>query len=107
MCSPTAICGRRVLIKTVDYSWEREGADLIEGPQILHNAGRVFVVYSASGSWTPDYILGFMGIDNLADPLVYDNWWRHDRPVFWRNDAEDVYGVGHASFTTSPGKYLS
>lgn len=103
MCDPLTICGRRVLIKTVDYSWERNGADLIEGPQILHNAGRVFLVYSASGSWTPDYITGFMGIDDLADPLNYNNWWRHDQPVFWRNDAENVFGVGHASLTTSPG----
>ncbi|KAG4066153.1 hypothetical protein HA402_010355 [Bradysia odoriphaga] len=104
MCDPMTVCGRRVLIKRVDFPWERIGADLIEGPQILHNAGRVFLVYSASGSWTPDYILGFMGIDNLADPLNYDNWWRHDRPVFWRHDEENVYGVGHASLTTSPDK---
>lgn len=59
MCDPLTICSRRVLIKTVDYSWERNGAELIEGPQILHNAGRVFVVYSASGSWTA-------GISNFA-----------------------------------------
>lgn len=103
MCDPIDVCGRRVLIKRVDFDWERNGADLIEGPQILHNAGRVFLVYSASGSWTADYILGFMGIDNLLDPLNYDNWWRHDRPVFWRHDEENVYGVGHASLTTSPG----
>lgn len=45
-----------------------------------------------------------MGIDDLADPLVYSNWWRHDQPVFWKNEPEDVYGTGHASFTTSPGK---
>lgn len=104
MCDPENVCGHRVLIKRVDFHWERVGAELIEGPQILHNAGRVFVVYSASGSWTPDYILGFMGIDNGADPLNYNNWWRHDQPVFWRHNEENVYGVGHASMTTSPGK---
>jgi len=102
LCDPMTICGQRKLIKTVDYPWEQNGAGLIEGPQILHNEGRVFVVYSASGSWTPDYIVGFMGIDNLLDPLIYENWWRYPEPVFWRNDDENVYGVGHASMTTSP-----
>lgn len=104
MCDPMTICGRRVQIKRVEHYWEVNGADVIEGPQILHNSGRVFLVYSASASWSPDYSLGLMGIDNLADPLNYTNWWRHDVPVFWRNDADNVYGVGHASFTTSPGR---
>jgi GH43 family beta-xylosidase len=101
MSDPETISGPRVLINFPSYPWQQHGADLLEGPQILHNAGRTFVIYSCSGSWTPDYQLGFMGIDGGADPLEITNWWRHDRPVFWRNDAEGVYGVGHASFTTS------
>lgn len=107
MSDPETIGSERVLLAEPKYQWERNGADLLEGPQILHNAGRVFVIYSASGSWTADYNLGFMGVDNLADPMNPANWWRHDRPVFWRNDENDVYGVGHASFTRSPGKYFS
>lgn len=106
MCDPSTICGPRTLLKTVDYPWERVGADLIEGPQILHGLGNIFVVYSASGSWTADYIMGYMSISKLANPLIYENWHRHDQPVFSRNDEENVYGVGHASFTTSPGKQL-
>jgi GH43 family beta-xylosidase len=101
MSDPETISGPRVLINWPMYDWQMMPEPLLEGPQILHNKGRVFVVYSCSGSWTADYQLGFMGIDDLRDPLVPNNWWRHDRPVFWRNDAESVYGVGHASFTTS------
>lgn len=102
MCDPMRICGGRVMIKTPEYNWERNGEPLIEGPQIIQHAGRTFVVYSASGSWTADYCLGFMGIDGGADPLNPNNWWRHNQPVFWRHDEAGVYGVGHASFTISP-----
>jgi len=101
MSDPETISGPRVLINFPQYGWQQHGASLLEGPQVLHNAGRVFVVYSCSGSWTPDYQLGFMGIDGGADPLVTANWWRYDQPVFWRNNEEGVYGVGHASFTRS------
>ncbi|ODN00762.1 Extracellular exo-alpha-(1-_5)-L-arabinofuranosidase [Orchesella cincta] len=102
MCDPETICTPRALLAEPIYNWETNGAALLEGPQILHNAGRVFVIYSASGSWTADYNLGFMGIDNLADPMNPGNWWRHNQPVFWRNDEQSVFGVGHASFTRSP-----
>lgn len=69
MCDPMTICGNRVLIKTVDFSWERNGADLIEGPQILHNNGRVFLVYSASGSWTP----GIVDFEYAYIPTIWRN----------------------------------
>eukprot|EP01120_Amphizonella_sp_Union-15-10_P004255 TRINITY_DN14888_c0_g1_i1.p1 TRINITY_DN14888_c0_g1~~TRINITY_DN14888_c0_g1_i1.p1 ORF type:complete len:378 (+),score=74.05 TRINITY_DN14888_c0_g1_i1:85-1134(+) len=103
MSSPTSIVPATTrLIKSPDFSWENNGQAVVEGPEIIHNAGRTFIIYSASGSWTPDYCLGMMGIDGGKDPLVYNNWWRLDRPVFWRNDAQSVYGPGHASFTLSP-----
>lgn len=103
MSDPETISGPRVLINEPTYDWQSQGAPLLEGPQLLYHQGRTFVIYSCSGSWTGDYKLGFMGIDDLRDPLVPQNWWRHDQPVFWRNDVEGVYGVGHASFTTSKG----
>lgn len=48
--------------------------------------------------------LGIMGIDGGSDPMVPSNWW-NDVPhcVFGRNDAERVFGTGHASFVRSPG----
>jgi GH43 family beta-xylosidase len=105
MSDPTTISGPRVLIREPKSSWETIAAPILEGPQILQNNGRTFVVFSASGSWTADYCLGMMGIDELKDPLVPSNWWNDvDRCVFWRNDEQNVYGTGHASFTTSPGQ---
>ena len=104
MSDPTTISGPRVLIREPKLNWETKGAALLEGPQVLEHNGRTFLVFSASGSWTPDYCLGLMGIDDLKDPLEPSNWWHKvDSPVFWRNDEQSVYGPGHASFTTSPG----
>ena len=105
MSDPETLSGPRVLIREPKSDWETIAAPILEGPQILEHNGRTFVVFSASGSWTADYCLGMMGIDDMKDPLVAGNWWNDvDRCVFWRNDEQGVYGTGHASFTTSPGK---
>ncbi len=33
---------------------------ICEGPQILRRNGKLFLIYSASGSWTEDYCLGML-----------------------------------------------
>ena len=101
MCSPTKICSDRVLIHTPNADWQKsQGKGVNEGPQILQNGNRWFIVYSAAGSWGDDYSLALMGIDGGKDPLKKKNWWAiDDRPVMWRNDEAGVWGPGHASFT--------
>lgn len=40
----------------------------------------------------------------MLDPMNPNNWWHNnDGCVFYRNDEENVFCTGHASFTTSPG----
>jgi len=105
MSDPETLSGPRVLLREPRSSWETLGGPINEGPQVLEHNGRWFCIFSASGSWTADYQLGMIGIDGLKDPLVRGNWWQDlDRPVFWRNDEQSVFGVGHASFTTSPDR---
>lgn len=106
MSDPMHLTGPRALLREPRSGWESIGARLNEGPQVLQHNGRTFVIFSASGSWTADYCLGMIGIDGLKDPMNPANWWQDvDQCVFWRNDAQNVFGVGHASFTTSPGKW--
>lgn len=51
----------------------------------------------------PNYCLGIMGLDNGQDAMVSSNWWhQNDGCVFYRNDDQNVFCTGHASFTTSP-----
>src|SRR5699024_11338226 len=59
---------------------------------------RSFIIYSASQSWLPSYKLGQLRLPG-DDPMKPENW-EKEGPVF--EGTEEVHGVGHASFTTSP-----
>lgn len=98
MKSPLELNGPRILLAQPDQPWECRGLSICEGPQILQRAGRTFIVYSASGSWTQNYCLGLLVHEggDLLDPKS----WRKAGPVFQKND--HACGVGHCCFVTSP-----
>ncbi len=106
MANPWTIKSNRVKItenNTCDWEKVSENPNqkgLNEGPQILKHQGKVYVIYSCSGSWEPTYKLGQLAIDDHADPMQPRNWTKKPVPVFTGTDT--VHGVGHASFTTSP-----
>jgi len=97
MKDPATMGGQRVLIATPDQGWERVAMPICEGPQVLKRNGEVFVVYSASGSWTPDYCLGLL--HNRTKDLLNPAAWIKHGPVFRKTD--QVWGVGHCSFVKS------
>ena len=97
MKDPVTLAGPRVLLSEPENDWECVDMPICEGPQILKRNGKIFLVYSASGSWTVDYCLGmlvFKGGDVL-DP----NCWQKVGPVFQKS--HEVWGVGHCSFVQS------
>ena len=98
MANPWTLAGSRVLIARPEAAWESVDMPICEGPQVLTRDGRVFIIYSASGSWTVDYCLGLLELTG-ADPLDHSNWQRRGC-VFKKND--HVWGIGHCSFTKSP-----
>jgi GH43 family beta-xylosidase len=60
----------------------------------------VFVIYSTRDSWLKEYALGQLRLrDTTANPLDPRSWSKRG-PVFTGN--ADVFGVGHASFVTTP-----
>ena len=97
MKNPATISGPRVLIASPDQAWERVAMPICEGPQVLKRNGDVFIVYSASGSWTPDYCLGLL--HNRTDDVLNPSAWTKHGPVFMKTD--QVWGVGHCSFVKS------
>lgn len=107
MKDPVTVATARVRLCANDsYPWERVGEDprqrgLHEGPAILQRGGRIFIVYSCSGSWQASYKLGLLWADDRADLLDPRNWKKRDHPAF--ASAGEVFGVGHCSFTTSIG----
>jgi GH43 family beta-xylosidase len=105
MATPWTLATNRTLISSPEYAWENAGAPpaVNEAPEILRNAaGKVFLIYSASGCWTDDYALGMLTLKDGGDPLVASDWSKNPTPVFSKNVSGSVFGPGHNSFFKSP-----
>ncbi|KAK5131206.1 hypothetical protein LTR08_001231 [Meristemomyces frigidus] len=75
-----------------------------EGPEQLTNpkTGQQFIIYSAARSDNRNYCLGQLELVG-DDPMNNQDWKKNNEGcVFYQNALENAYGVGHASFTTSP-----
>lgn len=106
MESPTKLSSERVLLSVPEYEWEKQGSGdglptINEGPEVLKKDGRLFITYSASGSWSNDYCLGLLELtgDEPMDPAAWEKW---DEPVF--SGTDQVISPGHASFVTTDGR---
>jgi GH43 family beta-xylosidase len=99
MSNPWTISGDRALISTPTFNWEQQGLNINEGPEALQHDGHTYIVYSASGYWTNNYCLGQLTYSG-GDPMQASSWVKKSTPVF--SQANNVVGVGHASFTKSP-----
>lgn len=104
MSNPWTLETGRSLISSPRYPWEKNGAPpaVNEGPEILKNsAGRVFLIFSASGCWTDDYALGMLTLSDSGDPLNAADWTKSSSPVFTKNTTGGVFGPGHNTFFKS------
>jgi GH43 family beta-xylosidase len=104
MENPYTLRGERILLATPIYPWEQQTLALLEGPEILKRNGRIFIIYSASASWTRHYCLGMLSLKNGGDPLNRSHWERADKPVFASSDKNGSFGVGHCCFVKSGGE---
>lgn len=107
MENPWTLATPRVMISTPEEEWERQWINpdgtrtaypifVNEAPQALPspNADRLFIIYSASGNWTPYYALGLLWADADADLLQAESWLKIDTPVFSMDSQQSVYSVG-------------
>ena len=105
MSNPYTLSSSRSLISSPTFGWETIGAPpaVNEGPEILKNAaGKVFLIYSASGCWTDDYSLGMMTLRDGGNPMVASDWIKTPQPVFTKAPQNGAYGPGHNAFFKSP-----
>lgn len=104
MASPWQLAGPRVEISRPELAWERIGTPQVnEAPQaLLSPGGRLFLTYSASGSWTDDYCLGLLALEG-EDPMNPAHWRKRPQPVFRKDEALGVYGPGHNGFFIDDG----
>lgn len=103
LSDPWTITGNRVLISSPTYAWEKNGAPPLvnEGPEIIKNSGKVFLIYSASGCWTDDYALGMLTLKDNGDPLNPGDWTKSSSPVFVKKPENSAYAPGHNAFFRS------
>lgn len=104
MASPWQLTGPRVELSRPDQAWEQIGTPQVnEAPQVLWSPqGRLFIVYSASGSWTDDYCLGLLELEG-EDPMNPTHWRKQPQSVFSKDETVGVYGPGHNGFFIDDG----
>ncbi|WP_339296748.1 glycoside hydrolase family 43 protein [Paenibacillus sp. FSL R5-0623] len=103
MSDPHSLTGEHVLLTAPTFIWEKQGGMAInEGPVTLHRNGRIFLVYSGSTTWSEDYALGMLTMNERDDPMLASSWTKSAEPVFRKSLENGVYATGHNSFTTSP-----
>ena len=100
MDTPWSLSTNRVLLSSPQYSWEKNGLPINEGPEILIHDGELHIIYSASGYWTNQYSLGRLTHNGAGSLLSAATWTKASLPVFAATS--QVTGPGHASFTKSP-----
>lgn len=98
---PWTLSGPPVVLSRPSLLWERFGAPVEEGPEALQHDGKTFIVFSASGCWTPNYALGLLTYRG-GDPLDPESWLKAPEPVFQSDNAIGVFAPGHNGFFTSP-----
>jgi GH43 family beta-xylosidase len=95
--------GEDVLISAPTEAWEKQGGLAVnEGPVFLRNNGRLFLIFSASATWSDDYSLGMLSASEGADLLRPESWRKSAGPIFAKSEVNQVFGPGHNSFTKSP-----
>jgi GH43 family beta-xylosidase len=110
MENPWTISDKRVQVSYPKYNWEKLGevpdkdSRVNEGPVFTYKNGKLCLIYSASGCWSQYYRLGiveYVGEDfSVENMLDLKNWEKKSIPIF--KAANNVYGVGHCSFFSSP-----
>ncbi len=98
MSSPWQLVGERMYLRASGFGC----ADIREGPVCLRRNGRVFLVYSACDTGTPDYRMGMLSADETDDLTDVRSWHQHPGPVFQSRADHGVFGPGHNGFFVSP-----
>ncbi|HEX4257786.1 MAG TPA: glycoside hydrolase family 43 protein [Streptosporangiaceae bacterium] len=106
LANPWTITGDRTLLSTPTYSWETQagtvGVLVNESPEPIVHGNKVFITYSASGCWTPDYALGLLSASTHANLLNASSWTKSATPVFHSNTAAGIYAPASNGWFTSP-----
>ncbi len=98
MESPCRLKTVQVTLTTPDYDWERHGFWVDEGPAVIHNAGKIYLTFSASETGIK-YCMGMLTASEDSDLLDPRSWKKDRYPVLCSDAERGIYGPGHNCFT--------
>lgn len=101
MSNPWTYSSTPVRISKPEYTWERAGIPVNEGPAVLKRNGKIFIVYSAAKT-DASYCMGILTASETSNLLSPASWSKSSTPVFQSSSANSQFGPGHCSFTVSP-----
>lgn len=97
---PDKLSTAQVLLSSPDYSWERFGFWVNEGPAVLKHGHTIYLTYSASSTGEA-YCMGMLSIREGEDILDPNNWVKCKCPVLATDREKGIFGPGHNSFVKS------
>ena len=86
-----------VMISRPELHWEKRGWKVNEGPAVLYNDGRIFLVYSASGFSSGGYCMGMLTLCG-DDVMRAESWSKSLVSVYAKQAQKNIYHTGHPSF---------
>lgn len=100
MSDPATVSSEKTVISRPELEWEKRGGrpHINEGPTALVRDGKVYIVYSGSGSWSDYYCLGLLTFTG-GDILNAASWEKTPQPVF--ETGNGIFAPGHAAFVQS------
>ncbi|PQC32565.1 family 43 glycosylhydrolase [Enterococcus mundtii] len=100
MANPWTLTGKQLLLAIPEFSWEKQGFAVNEGPAVLVRNGKIFITYSGSAT-DENYAMGLLWAEESADLLDGYSWHKNPEPVFVSSEKNKQFGPGHNSFTLS------
>lgn len=104
--SPGEPIGEMALIAKPELDWELippyDKIPIVEGGYFVKSpGGRLFILYSANGCWSDDYLIGLLEFKGgeLTDANAWEKY-----PEIMLKKGNGNYGPGHATFFYSPDK---
>ncbi len=85
------------ILSKPQYSWEKKGWWVNEGPAVLYKNDEIYIVYSASGYSSGGYCLGMLSLigEDVTDRCC---WFKSPLSVFNAQPDKTLYHPGHCSF---------
>ncbi len=86
-----------VMLSRPEFSWEKRGWRVNEGPAVLYKDNSIYIVYSASGYSSGYYSLGMLTLCG-DDVMNRKSWYKNLMPVHYNQPEKGIYSAGHCSF---------